>query len=86
MRITSWFAARCDRLAAEECFDGKRPAVNFAALEAEIDVGAAGIAGDDLKLGADGFLQQFGKVRVRPGDAVAPIWAVLGRADFSMVL
>ena len=56
-------------LAAEEGFDGKSAAVNFAAFDAEIDVGAAGIAGDDVELGADGFLEQFWIIGVRAGDA-----------------
>ena len=55
--------------AAEKCFDGKCAAMNLAALDAEIDIGAAGIAGDNLKFRADGFLQQFREIGVRPGDA-----------------
>ena len=43
-------------------FDGKSPAVNFSALNREIDIGSSRVPLDEIELSTNGFLEQFGQV------------------------
>src|SRR6266545_4806194 len=71
------------RLAAEECFNGKCPAVNLAAFDGQVDIRSTGIAGDDGEFGADGILQKFRKIGIGASDSSGTaLWRLLGSANF----
>ena len=63
------FAARCDSLASEINRYADGAALHFAAFDGELNIGAAGVPGDDGKFCADSFLEQLGKLVIRVAGA-----------------
>ena len=59
-------------LARHERFDGHGAAVNLALFHGEIDRSSALIAKHDVKLGANRFFKEFGKIKSRAGGAAGP--------------